>query len=110
MSLVSESRCFGKLTQCWEGDHMGIRLALSDHQPAARFENSMKFTECALTVWDFSQCCHQICGVEGAVRVREILRVTEGGDYVLHLSLASPVCRMVEHLLPDVQDLQRPAR
>ena len=88
--------------------HVGVAEQLADDQAPAGTEDACDLAQACLLIRDLPEDGDQDGRVEGIVLVWEVLRVALGGVDVPQAALARAADRVIEHLLLEVEDLDRP--
>ena len=92
------------------GDHVRIAEQLADNQLAAGSEDAGQLPESGVLVGNLAQHRDQVRGIHAGVRIRKLPRVTAASLDVLEAGLSRLPHRVIEHLLLEVEDVQRSFR
>src|SRR5437764_666374 len=95
--------------QCIEGDHVRVGQTFAHDQAATRPQHAAQLAQGGVLVGHLTQRGDQVGGVEGAIRVGQGLGLPLRGDDIGETALARPAHRDVEHLLLEVEDVERAA-
>jgi hypothetical protein len=93
--------------QLAEGNEVRIQTDLGDDEPAAGFQDPAQFEECSRRARNLSQYRAEVSSVEGRIRVRQSLSVSEPEHEIGRASLASPAPNDVQHFPLHVNDFER---
>ena len=98
------------LPECPERHHVEVGEELTNNEMPPRLENPLELPQSEVLIRYFAKDQRQVSSVEGSVGIWESTSISPRWGYILDATLLSPVHHMVEHLLLDVQNLERAAR